>query len=385
MKLAVYGLGRLGYPLFNVLARKGFDVVGVDPLYCHDASMQPPHEPDIAWMPEWWSDRVKIISTQPQPADMSFIVVPTPMVDKGDRRGGFDSSYVEAALRQIHNVNGNGHIAVIVSTLSPGETQLLVEKPGIKGLRVVYNPTFIAIGTVVKNLLRPDMLIFGGNENTSHEVWSTVWAEVLGPTHVHRPYVHYGTYTEIELIKLSVNCVLGTKISLANSLGQLFSAYGVDPKAVNIVGKDHRIGTQYLMPGSPIAGPCLPRDNQALQTAAAKKSLHLPISTATDKINYELINNFFYQIVQSTALRRPKSVGILGTSYKYGVDITTGSTGTLIASRLDSSGIKHVEYDDMLAVDSLTRVLECEVVVVTQKEYEPLVAHYDGKVVRVWP
>lgn len=259
MKLAVYGLGRLGLPLLNVLQHSGFDVVGCDPKFINDSHWKgdPPetNEPGVVW-------RVKpVLASCALPADVNFIVVPTPSLDKGDHRGGFDSYQVEVALRHISNVNEAKlaevkPIAVIVSTVSPGTCEQL--QTNFPELRILYNPTFIALGEVVKGLTEPNLLLVGGESDGRMEVlqiWSRVFHLFVAGK---RPYCHAGSFTEIELIKLSVNAALGTKISLANSLGRLFKAYGVDPAAVNIVGRDPRIGTDYFMPGSPIAGPCVP-------------------------------------------------------------------------------------------------------------------------------
>ena len=371
------------------MARGGFDVIGIDPKFNGEVPTEPweTMEPDVAWPEGIGSVR---FSDEPQRADMSFIVVPTPSEDKRDHRGGFDSSMVEAALRHIRTANEKNHIAVIISTLSPGAVEEISTKPVIRDLRIVYNPTFIAIGSVVHDLIYPDLLLLGSpstHRNSARDV-QAVWEQVFSEHHWNGlPYVHNASYTEVELIKLSVNCFLGTKISLANSLGQLFAAYDIDPKAVTVVGRDHRIGTAYFTPGSPIAGPCLPRDNRALQYAATKKGINMPLSVATDRVNHELTDYYFGLCCgrdNDHVGHRPKSVGILGISYKYGTDITTGSAGEALAKRLEASGIEHVEYDDLLAKDTISDALKCEVVVVTQREYEPLVAKYNGTIVRVW-
>lgn len=382
MKLAVYGLGRLGYPLFNVLARARYDVVGIDPKIPDpiSRSQRPPHEPGIIW-----PDPPRMIR-EAESSDMSFIVVPTPSLDKGDRRGGFDSTYVETALRRIANVNQNGHIAVIVSTVSPGTCERLAL--AFPSLSIVYNPTFIALGQVVKGLTEPDLLLIGAWTMQPAMAVEVVWKSVFEHFHSAEsyPHAHLAPFAEIELIKLSVNAALGTKISLANSLGELFAAWGVDPKAVEVVGRDPRIGSAYFVPGSPITGPCLPRDNKALQAAAAAKGLTLPLSVATDRVNFQLLENLRYRVLT----HNPKSVGILGMSYKYGVDVDTDAPGPWLRDALTPSGISVRTYDDLIGHpdgDTLVEVLGADVVVVMHREYRDRLVDLAviKPVVHLWP
>lgn len=377
MKLAVYGLGKLGYPLFNVLTHAGFDVTGIDPG---------PWTGILSKEPGLQSERDEKFSNTPVPADVSFIVVPTPSLNKGDHCGGFDSAYVETALRHIRRVNyagpdgavnfssGKGKpVAVIVSTLSPGTCEKLAKR--FSTLDIVYNPTFIALGNAVKGLTDPDLLLIGGNLDISPDnvgglievcrIWKQVFEHFNSST-LDTMTAHCASYTEIELIKLSVNAALGTKISLANSLGHLFSAWGVNPKAVEIVGKDPRIGTAYFKPGGPISGPCLPRDNIALQFAGSQKGVHLPLAQATDRVNYMLLDRLYNEVMA----QRPKTVGIFGMSYKYGSDVTDSAPGPwLQKALLTREGITCCTYDDVLGGDIVDDIANADVVVVMQEEY----------------
>jgi UDPglucose 6-dehydrogenase len=379
MKLAVYGLGKLGYPLFNVLNHTfPGDVMGVDPAF--DGAQPMPNEPGLDLI----NERAEAFSQYPVAADVSFIVVPTPSLSKGDQRGGFDPAFVETALRQIRNVNKlrggrlQKPIAVIVSTLSPGTCSELDTR--FHTLDIVYNPTFIALGNVVKGLTAPDLLLSGGEDDVAVRTVENIWTAVFNKYGSRKPFFHRGTYTEIELIKLSVNAALGTKISLANSLGQLFEAYGVDPSAVEIVGKDPRIGTAYFKPGSPISGPCLPRDNRALQFAATKVGLNLPLAHATDRVNWMVLDRLYERVME----HKPKTVGIVGMSYKYGSTVTDDAPGPwLEKTLLNREGITCHTYDDLLGGD--TRAAHsADVVVLMQKQYNSNYEVKNRAVIKLW-
>jgi nucleotide sugar dehydrogenase len=368
-KIAVYGLGHLGRPLAFVFAKAGFDVIGIDPNYS-------PSRFDIE--PGLDFDNPQIYGfDKPQPSDISFIVVPTPSLPNGS----FDHRTIAAVLHQISKVNESGHVAVIVSTVSPGTCEHL--QFSFPTLKIVYNPTFIAIGNVISGLTYPDLLLIASSDTEARHHVLDIWVDVFDSVNNfdHRPYgVSTDFFVEVELIKLSVNAALGTKISLANSLGQLFEAYGVDPAAVKVIGHDHRIGTDFFVPGGPITGPCLPRDNYALRRAAKEVDLELPISTATDKVNVDL----FWRIYRKIQF---VPVGILGTSYKYGTDLDDYSVGHWLEIRLSKAGRKYFTYDEILPSDTLEEVLDCKTIVVTQKEYRDCVKVIDQTnkhVIDVW-
>lgn len=388
MKLAVYGLGKLGYPLFNVLNHTyPGDVMGVDPAYSGIQVM--PDEPGL----DLTNMRAGMFSKYPVGVDVSFIVVPTPSMSKGDHRGGFDSAFVETALRHIRNVNKptfpgeklQRPIAVIVSTLSPGTCDRLVKQ--FPNLDIVYNPTFIALGSVVEGLVNPDLLLIGGESAIAKGRVTDIWQEVfdhygsIGSGLKHGRWLHQAGFTEIELIKLSVNAALGTKISLANSLGQLFEAYGVDPAAVEVVGRDPRIGTAFFKPGGPISGPCLPRDNAALQFAAAQKNVQLPLSHATMRVDHNVRARALLKVLDLN----PKTVGILGMTYKYGTGVADGAIGPWLKAQLETHGVTVFAWDPSTDADA-TETMGADVLVCTSPEYRALTESVakTGRLVDLW-
>lgn len=319
-----------------------------------------------------------LLSKDPVIADVSFVVVPTPSFDDGS----FNSTYVADCLEQIDKVNkldgiSRDHIAVIVSTVSPGTCARF--EGLFPDLKIVYNPTFIAIGDVVAGLTKPDLLVIGASDAEAARDVVSIWVDVLEEPAIH---CFSGDYTTAELIKLSVNAALGTKISLANSLGALFEAYGADPRFVEVVGYDHRIGTDFFTPGGPISGPCLPRDNDALQEAAWRVGVKVPISTATTEVNEIVFSRLLKQIKDHS----PKTVGFLGMSYKYGTDVKTDSITSRLAPLCPGPLVQAdvFAYDDTLPSDSLGSVLDCDVVVCTQTEYRQYLKPH-MKVVDVWP
>lgn len=383
--LAVYGMGKLGLPFASVLAQAGFSVCGVDNnkdrieecrlALGHERSrgIRTQLEPNVHLDADDISFSDKAVE-----AEVSFIIVPTPSTADGS----FDSAYIEMALHAIEDKNGPAAIAVIVSTVSPGTCTRLAAK---HSLDIVYNPTFIALGSVVADLIYPDMLLIGGPTTASGlgpvSIVSKIWADVFESKEGGgKRYTYLSNYEAVELLKLSVNAYLGTKISFANSLGKLFKAYGVDPDVVSVITHDSRIGHGYMTPGTPITGPCLPRDNRALRRAAKEKGIALPLAKATDIINSNVIN----EIMAEIASNKPLSVGLLGISYKHGTDVTDAALGSKLLGWLANQDIEVHAFDEVLAPNGLEAVLSCDVVVITQKELIHAATKTKGAVINPW-
>lgn len=380
MNYAVWGLGRLGLPLATVLTRDYVPVYGYDKdekrvEWCIDQQRQE-RAHGINTIDEegvWVTD--VIFAKEPPEAQVNYIVVPTPSRNDGE----FDSFYVEEVLREIVETN-KGHVtAVIISTVFPGTCERLNDTYGDR-LTIVYNPTFIALGTVVRDLTQPGMLLIGVDEEGDSDLMENIWDACLDANS--REYKHVGTYIEAELLKLSINCALATKISLANQLGQLFQKWGVDPAMVSAIGADPRIGNAYMMPGVPISGPCLPRDNKALQLAAHKVHMRLPLSEATEDVDFELRMRLYNDVTDE--IGKGHSVGILGMTYKYGVPLDEGSVGSWLKKHLEDDGYRVVCFDEWLPSDSANDTLACDVVVVTHLELSRLSEQATGEVIHVW-
>lgn len=386
MKIEVYGLGKLGLPLASVLTRDGHEVRGWDASpdrvdWCIDQQRtERAHGTSVIDEPGVYVDNI-VFGRDPDPATLNFIVVPTPSLDTGE----FDSYFVEEAIRTIYEVNERHSYAVITSTVFPGTSERLHNMYGDK-ITIIYNPTFIALGTVVENLTRPNILLFGVDEEDDVTLVEDVWRNCTEGNY----HTHIGSYVEAELLKLSINCALATKISLSNQLGHLFQAYGVDPAMVSELGADPRIGPAFMMPGSPISGPCLPRDNKALQLAASRVQQRLPLSEATEDVDFELRLRLYNDITDEIGQSPPHdtgvgSVGLLGITYKYGVPLTEGAVGAWLEDRLQQDGYEVRVYDDHWAAsDDLDAVLGCDVVVVTHKELTRLSENAKGAVIHVW-
>ncbi|MGB1317805.1 MAG: hypothetical protein ACPG5W_06350, partial [Flavobacteriales bacterium] len=147
-----------------------------------------------------------------------------------------------------------------------------------------------------------------------------------------------------EITKLATNCFLTTKISFANSIGDLATKAGANPeKILAAVGSDSRIGSKYLGYGFGFGGPCFPRDNRALGKYAESEGYPLQISKATDEVNSEHFQFQLSQYLNTYGVDEP--IVFDGVAYKKGTSQLTESQQLRLAVALANKGRKVVVRD----------------------------------------
>ncbi|MDP3239326.1 MAG: NAD(P)-binding domain-containing protein, partial [Reyranella sp.] len=166
-RVSVVGLGKLGAPLAAVLASRGFTVIGLDVnktlVDSMNAGKMPIVEPQLNELIAANKERLSATmdaNEAIQKSDASFVIVPTP----SDSTGFFSNRFVLQAMETLGKAlkNKRGyHMVVITSTVMPGTTgteikDALEAASGRKvgpDLGLCYNPEFIALGSVVRDML----------------------------------------------------------------------------------------------------------------------------------------------------------------------------------------------------------------------------------------
>jgi len=344
LNISVFGLGKLGLPLAALLANSGNKVIGVDKsdslvseLTSGSYTSSEPgleHELSLAKSNiEFTTD----FKTATDKSDIAFIIVPTP----SNPDGSFSNNFVKEVIQEIsrHLINEDKKfIFNIVSTVMPGtcETELieLIESETKRkisiNLGITYNPEFIALGSVVTNMKRPDMHLIGAKYVEHGEYVN----EILSGMSEIKVQEKILTLTEAEIVKISVNNFITMKIQFANSLFQIssqFSGVNID-RITESIGLDTRIGSKYLKSGTPFGGPCFPRDTRAMTFLAQKSNLVNSLSRVVELGNLEYLEYLVESI--DSHFKSQNRIGILGLSYKPLTHVTEESAGIGIAQSL---------------------------------------------------
>ena len=349
-----------------VMAHKGNTVVGVDinPAYVKaiQEGRPPVNEPHLAEMIQ--ANHERLTATGDYKAailatDVTFIIVPTP----SDSDGKFSMEYVLQAVEKIGTAlrkKQAWHLVVLSSTVMPGsvEGQLLpaLERhsgkkcPGEFGL--CYNPEFIALGSVVRDMLKPDMILIGESDARSGQILEDLYTGVCESN----PRIQRMNFVNAELTKLSVNTFVTTKISYANMLAQICETLpGADADVVTTaLGCDSRIGAKYLKGALGYGGPCFPRDNIAFSALARDNGVPALLAEATDALNQRQVPRLAKLILSQ--LPQGGTAAVLGLSYKPETDVIDESQGVAIAQELLTAGARVVVYDPA-AMENARRVL----------------------------
>lgn len=359
-RLSVIGLGKLGAPMAAVFAVKGFDVIGVDVSQANVDAVNAGRAPVDEAQLQAFIDRArgKLRATTDfaeavASTDISFIIVPTP----SGRDHFFVNDYVVDAVRRIGTVlrhSGNDHLVVVTSTVMPGSTggvirEALEESSGrTVGVDVglCYSPEFIALGSVVRDLLNPDMVLIG----ECSDRYGAALEQVYRATTESTPAVHRMGFVNAEICKIAVNTYVTTKISYANMLADLCDHLpGADVDVITgALGADSRIGPKYLRGGVAYGGPCFPRDNKAFASLARTLGVPCGIAEATDEINDYQVERLLGAV--AATVERGARVAVLGMAYKTGTGVFEKSQGFALARGLMSDGYRVLIADPLAAM-----------------------------------
>lgn len=359
MKLSVIGLGKLGACTAACFASKGFDVIGVDInldfVSAINQGNAPVDEPQLQHLIQQSQSRFKattdyslaIIETA-----ITFLIVPTP----SRLDGHFSDDYLQMALKPLSEALRNKsefHTFVITSTVSPGTIEEILipfiehhaQKKLNIGFGIAYNPEFIALGSVIKDFLNPDLVLIGESHPKVGDQLEAIYQKVVET----KPYIARMSIVSAEIAKISLNSYITMKISFANTLAgvcqQIPNAKIDDITAA--LGADKRISPHYLKGGLGFGGPCFPRDNRAFSAFTDKYNIDAKLSKATDGINYDHTERLYQYLSALCKTQKAKKIALLGLSYKSKTAVIEESPAIKLIQHLLKENLSIVVYDPL--------------------------------------
>jgi UDPglucose 6-dehydrogenase len=230
---------------------------------------------------------------------------------------------------------------------------------------VCYNPEFVALGSVLHDLLNPDFVLIGESDKKAGDTLSFQVYEA--PLHAPSFAVRRMNFVNAEIAKLALNCYITMKISYANLLGNLCEEIpGANAHTVtDAIGLDRRIGRACLKPATAYGGPYFPRDVEAFNEILAsisfkENTVGVPdlsdLFEAVSVINSQQTQRLV-DIVEKHSPQEAK-VAVLGLAYKPGTHVTEESVGLDLIRLLLNRGREVVAWDPMVTKTGIATELD---------------------------
>ena len=398
MKISVIGCGYLGAVHAACMAELGHDVVGVDvdqaKIDVLSEGRAPFFEPGL---PEILTSaiatgRLRFTTDMSEVADaqVHFVAVGTPQT-----QGSYaaDLTYVDAAVDGLIPYLADGALVVGKSTVPVGTAARLAEKveAGAPHASLAWNPEFLREGFAVQDTLGPDRLVYGVPTGPSGEraveLLDNIYAVALA-TDTPRIVMDYAT---AELVKVSANAFLATKISFINAMAEVAEATGADVTMLaDAIGHDVRIGRRFLNSGLGFGGGCLPKDIRAFRARGEELGLgsSLAFLGEVDAINLRRRDRMVDLAREELGgSLEGKKIAVLGLTFKPDSDDVRDSPSLDVAARLlaegaivratDPEGIhtaqrQHPELDYVDTVAEATEGVDAVLVLTEWKQYRAL-------------
>ena len=295
-------------------------------------------------------------------ADMIFISVNTPIKSKGLGAGQTsDLKWVESCARQI-SLKANGHTIVVEKSTLPVRTaktikDILFSANNNKTFSVLSNPEFLAEGSAIKNLEKPDRILIGGEDELAIQSLSEIYSKWVPKEKIIKTNLWSS-----ELSKLTSNAFLAQRISSINSISAICEASGADVYQVaNAIGKDTRIGSEFLKPGPGFGGSCFKKDILNLVYLCNYFGLNEVANfwESVVKINQWQQNRIYKKIVENLFGNiAGKKIAILGFAFKADTNDTRESPSINISRNLLLEGAFLAIHDPKVKLEQISNDLD---------------------------
>ena len=364
MRMTVIGTGYLGATHAACMAELGHEVLGVDvdqhKIEALQNSTVPFYEPGLPEVLERNIDAGRLsfstdYATAASFANIHFIGVGTPQ-----QRGSYaaDTRYVEAVIDDLvpklqghHIIFGKSTVPVgTAAALQERANRLVADAGGHASVEIAWNPEFLREGYAVKDTIEPDRIVLGVNATNSQAESSAVQVarEVYATPLAHNtPFIVTDLQTA-ELVKVSANAFLATKISFINAVSEVCEIVGADvTQLADAIGYDDRIGRKFLGAGLGFGGGCLPKDIRAFMARAGELGADqaLTFLREVDAINMRRRQRVIDLAREELGSLIGRNITVLGASFKPNSDDVRDSPALAVAGQLNLAGASVRVYD----------------------------------------
>ena len=355
MKISVIGCGYLGAVHAASMVELGHEVIGIDVDPAKIAMLSegraPFFEPGLPEILKAAVDSGRLRFTtdisQAKGSVAHFIGVGTPQKKDGNAA---DLRFVDAAIDALIPFLSDGDVVVGKSTVPVGTAQRLsIKITSGSGAVLAWNPEFLREGFAVKDTIEPDRLVYGVPEGEAGLHAVNLLNRVYSRAIANETPLVVTDYATAELVKVSANAFLATKISFINAMAEIADATGADvTQLADAIGFDDRIGRRFLNAGVGFGGGCLPKDIRAFTARAEElgRGESVAFLKEVDSINLRQRDRVVQLVVNALGGSVfEKRVAVLGLAFKPYSDDIRDSPALDVAVRLHGLGARVVATD----------------------------------------
>ncbi|WP_288865553.1 UDP-glucose/GDP-mannose dehydrogenase family protein [uncultured Corynebacterium sp.] len=361
MRMTVIGTGYLGATHAACMAELGHEVLGVDvdehKIEALKNSKVPFFEPGLPEVLKRNIDAGRLSFTTDYAEAAAFARVHFIGVGTPQQRGSYaaDTRYVEAVIDDLvpqlegeHLILGKSTVPVGTAAALQERADKLVAEHGNKAtVEIAWNPEFLREGYAVQDTIAPDRIVLGvrgAGATRAEEVAREVYATPLANN---TPFIVTDLQTA-ELVKVSANAFLATKISFINAVSEVCEIVGADvTQLADAIGYDDRIGRKFLGAGLGFGGGCLPKDIRAFMARAGEVGADqaLTFLREVDAINMRRRQRVIDLAREELGSLIGRNITVLGASFKPNSDDVRDSPALAVAGQLNLAGASVRVYD----------------------------------------
>ena len=358
IKIAIFGLGRIGLPTALAFAEKGVTIYGVDTqesvinsLKNLKTHIDEPGLPDL--LKAVMKSNKFFVTTNyrevMKEADVIIICVPTPVTS--DKIPDY-SSIIEVCNNGLKFLKKDD-LVIVESTISPGTIEHLmvplIKKSAGLNAGIDYGiaccPERADPGTILVNFKKVPRII-GGYTKKSAEITTEIYRSITDAD-----IIQVSNDKIACAVKLTENIFRDVNIALINELAILYEKIGLDTIEI-IKAASTKWNFQPHYPGAGVGGPCLPANPYYLIQEAIKVGFvpHL-IRVAreiNDRMPQHIIELALQALNQAGKSVKTAKIAILGITYKPDVHDFQLSPAIPIIQALQQFGAKVVIYDPLI-------------------------------------
>ena len=359
--MTVIGTGYLGATHAACMAELGHEVLGVDvdehKIEALKNSKVPFFEPGLPEVLKRNIDAGRLSFTTDYAEAAAFARVHFIGVGTPQQRGSYaaDTRYVEAVIDDLvpqlegeHLILGKSTVPVGTAAALQERADKLVAEHGNKAtVEIAWNPEFLREGYAVQDTIAPDRIVLGvrgAGATRAEEVAREVYATPLANN---TPFIVTDLQTA-ELVKVSANAFLATKISFINAVSEVCEIVGADvTQLADAIGYDDRIGRKFLGAGLGFGGGCLPKDIRAFMARAGEVGADqaLTFLREVDAINMRRRQRVIDLAREELGSLIGRNITVLGASFKPNSDDVRDSPALAVAGQLSLAGASVRVYD----------------------------------------